>query len=176
MTLSPILSAPALIQFHMACALIALVLGPFVIHRAPRDRFHKIAGYVWVISMTCVAVSSLFIPSFGLKVIGHLGPIHGLAFLALWSLWTGMYSIYKRDIARHKAALKGLYWQGLAVAGLVNFIPGRAVNRALFPETPMMGVGVIVIGAVALLAFNISMSRKDRAQRRGILVRSHQVA
>lgn len=163
MTLDPLLNAAPLIQFHAGSALLAIALGPVAIHRARRDRLHKAVGYVWVLAMLSVALSAFLIPSFGLAVVGHLGPIHLLAMLALVSLWQGMRAILRGDVRAHRLAMRGLYYQGLAIAGLVNFLPGRRVNRAVFPEHPELGLVVIGLGLGALFWFRW---RKDWGARR----------
>jgi len=151
MSLTPLANAPLLIQFHVFFALIALVLGPIAIHRKSRDRIHKITGYFWVLGMLGVAGTATFIPSFDLAFIGHFGPIHLFVVLTFWSIYRGMRAIYQRDFRAHEAALKGLYWQGLAIAGLFNFIPGRTVNRMLFShDLQFLGWGIIAAGGLAL--------------------------
>ena len=50
-----------------------------------------------------------------------------------------------------RAALRSLYWQGLAIAGLFNFLPGRMVARSVFPNAPEIGIAIIVFGAIALI-------------------------
>lgn len=151
MTFSPIINAPLLIQVHALCALIALVMGPLAIYRKRRDRLHKTVGYVWVVAMFSVATTALFIPSHDLAVIGPLGPIHLFVVLTYWGLWNGMSSILRGDIVRHRAALRSLYWQGLAIAGMFNFLPGRMVARSVFPNAPEIGIAIIVFGAIALI-------------------------
>lgn len=153
MSYIPILQAPGLIQFHACVAMVALILGPIAIHRKRRDRLHKVIGYVWVLAMLAVAISALFIPSFDLALVGHLGPIHLLALLALFSVAQGMLAIWRRDLRTHERAMSGLYYQGLLIAGLFNFLPGRVVNRTLFPDIPEAGIAVILVGGAALIWF-----------------------
>ena len=84
MTLAPFFDAPIYIQLHASNATLALILGPFVILRTARDRLHKVGGYIWVLAMFVVAVSSFWIKEFGL--IGPFSPIHLLSAFTLWSL------------------------------------------------------------------------------------------
>lgn len=148
MTLTPLLTAPPHIQIHAFAALLAVVLGPYAILRRRRDRLHRVAGYVWVGAMATVALSSFTIWSFGM--IGPFSLIHLLSILALWSLWTGMRAVFRGDIAAHRAAMEGLYWRGLLVAGVFNFLPGRTLNRMVFADRPELGQAVIVAGLAAL--------------------------
>lgn len=160
MSLEPITNAPTIIQFHVVCALIALFLGPVAIWRKSRDRVHKISGYIWVLGMLGLAITGLMIPAFDMVIIGTFGPIHAFSILALWSIWVGMRAIWRKDIARHEAALKGLYYQGLLIAGLFNFIPGRTINRAVMGEYWEMGWFVIVAGGVGLVILAVQQRQK----------------
>lgn len=150
MTLVPYLSAPAVIQFHIVVATLSLVLGPVALFRRRRDRVHKVLGYVWVAAMAAVALSAFFIHSF--PIIGPFSPIHLLAVLTLWSLWTGVRAAIARDIHRHQIILRSLYWRGLIIAGLVNFMPGRATNAVFFEGHEQAGWVVIVLGGAMIVA------------------------
>lgn len=165
MDFAPFLNLPFNIQLHVCAALLAIAIGPFAILRPRRDRLHKGLGYVWVLAMLTVALSGFSIPSFGLAVLGHLGPIHLFAVLTLFSLWKGIAAIFRGNITAHRAWLTGLYWQGLLVAGLVNFLPGRAVNRTLFPDTPQTGYAVIALGGALLLWFRVIGPNLHRGRR-----------
>ncbi len=153
MTLDPFLAAPVHIQIHAAAAVLAIGLGPLAILRRRRDRLHKIAGYTWVAAMLVTALSAFTITSFG--VVGPFSPIHLLAVLALWSLWRGMAAILRGDVRLHRTVMESLYWRGLILAGLFNFLPGRTTSRAIFPEMPEAGYAVIVFGLVVMFRSEI---------------------
>jgi uncharacterized membrane protein len=155
MDFQPFLDLPANIQVHVFAALLSICLGPFAILRNRRDRLHKMAGYVWVLAMLTVAMTALFIPSFGVAVLGHFGPIHLFVVLTLVSLFMGMRAIYRGDITAHRSWLSGLYWQGLLLAGLFNFFPGRMTNETLFPGHPERGYVVLVLGGAVMIWFRI---------------------
>jgi uncharacterized membrane protein len=163
MTFAPFLDAPSYIQIHAAAAAVAVFLGPFVLLRNRRDRLHKTSGHVWVLAMLVVAVSSFWITEFGL--IGPLSPIHLLSVLTLWSLWEGMRHALAGRIDLHRRVFQNLYWRGLLIAGLFNFLPGRATNRSVFPETPEAGWLVIALGLTLILG--------DLARRRIRDIRRH---
>ena len=149
MTLAPIFEASIFIQLHVVAACLALLLGPVVLYRRKGDRRHKQLGYVWVVTMLIVATSSWFITSFG--IIGPFSPIHGFALLTYWSIWRAMRDIYAGNIKGHEQALRSLYWNGLIIAGGANFLPGRVLNRMVFPEIPSLGWVAILLGATSLL-------------------------
>ena len=161
MTLEPFLEAGPVIQMHVVTATLALVLGPFALWRKRRDRVHKVLGYTWVTAMTAAALSALAIPShftpFG------AGPIHLLALYALWGLHIAMRAVWRRDITEHRLVMENIYVRGLALAGALNFLPGRSTQRSLIPETPELGY--VIIAVVLIWAFAPLVQRSSVFQR-----------
>lgn len=153
MSLAPFLDAPMQIQVHAFAALTAVTIGPIALYRRQRDRIHKYVGYVWVLAMLTVAVSAFFIHSFA--VIGPFSPLHGFAVVTFWSLWTGMRHIYAGRVRAHQATFRSLYWFGLMLAGLANFLPDRRANEVLFSGQDGLGWIAIATGAagIAWVAF-----------------------
>lgn len=149
MTLDPILFAPLVIQLHVAAALPALVLGPFALFRNRRDRWHRRLGYAWVISMLALAVSGLFIPA-GFAFVGPFGPIHLFSLLAIWGVLDGVRLIRRGDLQGHRIAMQSVWFGAVGITGLLTLVPGRAMNRVLFGETPQTAYLVIGLGLVAL--------------------------
>jgi uncharacterized membrane protein len=149
------------IQIHAAAATVAVLLGPLPIYRKRRDRLHKVAGYIWVTAMLAVAVTAFFIHSFA--VIGPFSPLHGFALLTLWSLWRGIDAARRGDIVVHEATLRSLYWFGLLIAGLANFLPDRRINQMFFDGQDQLGWIVIALGGAALvgLALKGRLGRPD---------------
>lgn len=141
--------APLAVQIHAISALIALLLGPFVIFRKKRDWLHKRLGYIWVTEMVSAAVSSFWITSpFGL--IGPFSPIHALSVWALWTVWTAVGHARAGRIGQHSAELKGLYFYGVGIASTLTLLPGRRLNAILFGENEVLGLWAM--GAIAGLA------------------------
>ena len=146
LTFEPLLTAAPIVLTHTALALIALLLGPFVLWRNARDRVHKVLGYVWVSALTGAALVSFGITS-PFTPLG-LSPIHLLSVYALYGLWVAMRAIWRRDIALHRHVMQALYVRGVALAGAFNFLPGRTMQRTLIPDVPEAGYAII--GIVAL--------------------------
>ena len=144
MSLSPILDAPFEIQIHVLFAIVSVFLGPFALLRQRRDRLHKVLGYIWVIAMAGLALSSFFIHTF--QVIGPFSPIHLFAVFTLWSLWVGVRHAIRGQFDLHRIVFRNLYWYGLLVAGTLNFIPGRLMNQAAFGDNGVLGFAVIGAG------------------------------
>lgn len=161
MSFAPFLAASPTIQIHAIAATLALVLGPVAIYRDRRDALHKWIGYIWVIAMLCTALSSFGIRAYA--VIGPFSPIHILSCLAIWSIWVGMRYIYRGNIRAHRKTFQSLYWNGVLVAALFNFLPGRIVNRLFFNDA--REIGWVVIGAGgAFLVGRILLSRQSFAR------------
>lgn len=158
MTLAPYLTAAPNIQLHIVLALVSLILGPVALYQRKKNRTHKIVGYIWVVSMAGVALSSFTIHGFG--VIGPFSPIHGLAIFTLWSLYAAIRHVIAGRISLHRLVMRNLYWYGLIVAGLFNFLPDRATNHAFFPENPHLGYMVIGLGVSALVLNTIRQKRR----------------
>ena len=158
MTLTPLFDASLQIQIHVCAALVSVFLGPFVLLRKRRDRVHKVMGYVWVVAMAVVALSSFAISEFA--VIGPFSPIHGLAVLTLWSLWAGVRHAVQGRIAAHRIVFRNLYWYGLLVAGTLNFLPGRRMNEVVFGGQDTLGLWLIAaVGCAVALRFGLGRRR-----------------
>ncbi|MEX3016186.1 DUF2306 domain-containing protein [Gymnodinialimonas hymeniacidonis] len=142
--------APLAVRVHIGAALAAITLGPVAIFRHSRDWLHHGAGALWVFVMGVLAISGLLIPASLFPLIGPFGPIHLLSLWALWSLSVGLAALWRGQRAKHGAEMRALYWQGLALAGLLTLLPGRRLNRLLFGEVPMMGLWIICLVALAL--------------------------
>jgi len=152
MTFAPLLDAPAIIQLHVATALLSVVLGPVAILRRSRDIVHRTAGRVWVVSMAITAGSSFWISE--TRMIGPFSIIHVLSVVTLFGLVNAVRAIRAGDVARHGATMRALYAQALMLAGAFTFFPGRRMSEAIFPGMPLLGLAVVLAvaaGAVWLL-------------------------
>lgn len=164
LTLQPLLDADPTIQLHVLAASAALLLGPLALYRKRRDRVHKITGYVWVLAMGMVALSSFWIHTF--PMIGPFSPIHLLAIFALWSLYEGMRHVFAGRIREHQEVMRSLYWHGLLLAGAFNFLPGRVMNRMIFGDMPQLGYVVLALGLAGIFAHGVLGWVKRRAPAR----------
>jgi uncharacterized membrane protein len=168
MSFEPLLDASMTVQVHLMFALLALVLGPVALWRKRRDRVHKMVGYVWVSAMIGAAVSALFLRSAFSPVF--FGPIHLLSFFVFWSLWDAIRAIRRGDVRRHAEEMRSLFSRGLVLAGGLAFLPGRVLNEAVFPNVPLLGVGVSCAAAVwafaPLVRRRISRGRVGRRDGR----------
>jgi uncharacterized membrane protein len=147
MTLAPLLDAPALIQLHVAAALLAVVLGPVAVLRRSRDIVHRTAGRVWVVSMAITAGSSFWISEN--PMVGPFSVIHILSVITLFGLVGAVHAIRAGDVARHGAIMRALYAQALMLAGAFTFLPGRRMSEAVFSGTPWLGLAAMLAVAAA---------------------------
>jgi uncharacterized membrane protein len=147
MTLAPLLEAGPVLQWHVASALPALILGPVAIYRKSRDVWHRVGGVLWVLAMFSTALSSFFIHD--ARVRGPFSPIHLLSVLTLVGLVQGVRHMRAGRFRAHGRIMKGLYVQALILAGAFTFLPGRRMSAAFFPEAPQAGFwGVLAFGIV----------------------------
>jgi uncharacterized membrane protein len=146
MSPEPLLAAPAVIQVHVAAALLSVALGPVAILRRSRDAVHRIAGRLWVASMAVTAGSSLLIHED--PMFGPFSIIHVLSVITLVGLWQAIGAIRTGQVARHGATMRALYAQALMLAGAFTFLPGRRMSRSLFPERPWTGFAIMLTVAV----------------------------
>ena len=133
MSLTPLLSAPAVIQLHAFAAMGAFVLG-IVQFTAPKGTIpHRTVGWIWVALMTIVAVSAFFIHNpRGWGLWGLFGPIHLLAILVLVLLPIAVGYARNHRVSGHSKTMIGLFLGALLVAGAFTFLPGRIMHAVAF--------------------------------------------
>lgn len=147
MTLAPILSASPVIQVHVICAILAVLLGPLALLRRSRDRWHRRLGQAWVAAMAGTALSSFWINE--ARMLGPFSVIHLLSVATLWGLWEGVAAARAGRIAQHRVIMLRLYGFAILVAGTFTLMPGRRMSETLFPGAPM--AGFVAVAAVAAL-------------------------
>lgn len=151
MTLLPLLNAPLIVQLHVAAAVPALFIGPFALFGRTSWRWHKITGYIWCVAMVAMALTALFIPSFDLAIIGHLGPIHIFSFVTLWGVTRGIWLARDGQIAAHRISMKWTWFGAMGATSLLNFLPGRTINRMVFDGPSDAGLLVIAAGCIVMV-------------------------
>lgn len=165
MTLELIMSAPGVVQFHLGSAIVAVGLGPVALYRSSRDRWHKLTGYVWAGAMLALAVSGFFMHT--LAIIGPFGPIHLFSVFTIFSLWRGYVLIRARRIADHARWMRNFFWNAIGFAGVLAFLPGRTLNRAVFAAQPELAYW-FVTGCLAVgLAWMATSKGRGRTKPTG---------
>jgi uncharacterized membrane protein len=149
MTLLPLLSAPPIIQVHVICAILAVVMGPPALVRRSRDRWHRGLGQVWVAAMAGTAVTSFFINE--ARIVGPFSAIHVLSVITLAGLWQGVSAARAGRIAEHRVVMLRLYTFAVLTAGTFTLLPGRRMSESLFPAAPWAGfIAVSVVAALGI--------------------------
>lgn len=117
------------IKIHLYTALAALVLGAVLMTARKGRTFHRIAGWMWVALVMTTAVSTLFITSLspGRWSLIHLFTGWTLIILPLAVIWAK-----RRDVARHRRAMMGLFYGAFAINLAFAFIPGRTMWNLFF--------------------------------------------
>ncbi len=151
MTLLPLLEANPAIQIHAISAIAAALLGALVLWRRKGTALHKALGRIWIVLMLVTATSALFIHE--IRLIGPFSPIHLFSLFTYVSIVQGLYAIMvKRDVARHRAEMQGLYVGALMLAGAFTLLPGRRMHMVLFgPQAGWLesGISIALVLAVA---------------------------
>jgi len=146
-------NASLAIQVHVVAAILAFLIGGYVLIRRKGDRLHRNLGKVWVALMALTALSSFAIHT--IRMIGPFSPIHILSVVTLGSLWIALRAARQRDIARHLNTMRGLYVFALIGAGAFTFLPGRLMNRLAFHgDHPLLGYAAV--GAAVLFALFVA--------------------
>ena len=137
MSLQPLLDAPLVIQVHAFGAITAFFLG-VVQFVAPKGTLpHKTIGVVWLLLMTAIAVSSIFVrPSLfpGLPITQWFSFIHIFTIVTLWGVIHGSYFLLRggSSLKNHSRPFRGIFIGGLVIAGAFAFLPGRIMGEVAF--------------------------------------------
>ena len=127
MTFSPLLNAPLAIQWHAIAALLALLLGIAQLLMLKGGLRHRIVGYVWLVAMVVVALSSFLIHE--IRLMGPFSPIHVLSIFTLVNVPIAVLAARRGNIRAHRKAMLSLFWLALVGAGLFTLLPAASWGR-----------------------------------------------
>jgi uncharacterized membrane protein len=127
--LAPLLQSPLVLQAHVAGATLAFAIGCVLLAGVKGRSMHRTLGYVWVAAMVVTAISSFFLK--GLNSDGF-SIIHALSAWTMIVLPMGLAAARRKNIAKHRKEMTGLFMGGLVVAGLFSFLPGRLMWHLFF--------------------------------------------
>jgi uncharacterized membrane protein len=129
-SLAPLLNAVPQIPIHAFAAMAAFVLG-IVQFAAPKGTLpHRTLGWIWVILMATVAVSSFWIHQ--IRLVGPWSPIHLLSIFTLITLPLAVWRARRHDVADHRRIMILLFSGALVIAGLFTLLPGRIMHAVVF--------------------------------------------
>jgi uncharacterized membrane protein len=130
MTLAPLLNASTTVQAHAFSAIAAFVLGVIQL-AAPKGTLpHRAGGWLWVMLMGLVAISSLWIHT--ICTFGPFSLIHGLSVLTLVSLPIAVIAARRHRVRDHRRTMRLLFAGALVIAGIFTFLPGRIMHDVVF--------------------------------------------
>jgi uncharacterized membrane protein len=130
MSLAPLLNASPVIQVHAFAAIGAFALGALQL-AAPKGTLpHRTVGWIWVVLMLAVAVSSFWIHE--IRLLGPFSPIHLLSILTLVTVPLAVLAARRHRVVTHRKAMTSIFLGALVVAGLFTFMPGRIMHQAAF--------------------------------------------
>ena len=130
MSLAPLLQASGTIPLHAVAAMAALALGT-VQFAAPKGTLpHRTIGWIWVVLMFAVAISSFWIHE--IRLVGPFSPIHLLSIFAPIMLVLAILHARRHNVSAHRKAMMSIFFGALVVAGLFTFLPGRIMHAVVF--------------------------------------------
>ena len=100
--------------FHTATALVALASGAAVLLRRKGTRWHRRAGWTYVVSMLVLNATALMI----YRLFGTFGPFHFAALLSLFTVLAGVFFAVRRR-PPGKWVEAHYYWMTFSYVGLV---------------------------------------------------------
>jgi uncharacterized membrane protein len=130
MTLAPLLNASIAIQLHAFAAIAAFALGLMQFARSKGTFSHRTFGWIWVMLMLIVAISSFWIHD--IKLWGIWSPIHILSVVTLVSLPLAVWMARKHNVRAHRYWMLGIFAGALVIAGIFTFVPGRIMHGVIF--------------------------------------------
>ena len=125
-----LLSQSQPIPLHALAAIVASLLGAIQLLSRKGTLIHKALGWVWVLLMLVVSVSSLFIHE--INMWGKYSPIHILSLWTIFCLLLAIYFVRIGNIKRHKQTMTVLYLLALILTGLFTLLPGRVMHVVIF--------------------------------------------
>ncbi|WP_296320533.1 DUF2306 domain-containing protein [Winogradskyella sp.] len=136
--------------FHFITSLLAMLSGAIVILNKKGTLFHKRVGYIYVVSMISLNVSSFFIINFGGFSVFHFFAILSLAtvlgaiiptvrrvknwfhyhfYFMSWSV-VGLYCAFWAEVGtRFVDNMRDFWWMVALATGVTAFIGAKIINK-----------------------------------------------
>lgn len=130
MSLAPLLDAAPAIPLHALAAMAAFVLG-LVQFAAPKGTLpHRTIGWIWVLLMVTVAISSFWIHT--IRLVGPFSPIHLLSIFTLVMVLLAVWRPHRHRVADHRRIMIMTFIGALVIAGGFTLVPGRIMHAVVF--------------------------------------------
>ena len=124
-----LVESPVVLKMHLAGALSAFGIGTALMMGVKGRGLHKRLGYAWVVAMAITAISSFFLTGLNGNSFSW---IHGLSAWTIIGLPMGIAAARRKDIAKHRKEMTGMFTGGMLVASLFTFLPGRMMWSIFF--------------------------------------------
>lgn len=114
---------------HLLIVLVPLALTPFQLLRPRGDRWHRVGGWIWAMTLFGAALIS-----FGVRVArpGQLSLIHVLSAVTVVAVPLMVLAARRHDLAHHRRAARLLVLGALLIAGWFTLMPGRLLGNWLW--------------------------------------------
>jgi uncharacterized membrane protein len=130
MSLAPLLDAAPAIPLHAFAAMTAFALGVVQL-AAPKGTLpHRTRGWIWVLLMLAVAISSFWIHQ--IRLVGPWSPIHLLSIFVLIMVPLGVWRAHRHRVTDHRRIMILIFSGALVIAGLFTLLPGRIMHAVVF--------------------------------------------
>jgi uncharacterized membrane protein len=130
MSLAPLLDAAPAIPLHAFAAMAAFALG-IVQFAAPKGTLpHRTVGWIWVLLMVAVALSSFWIDT--IRLVGPFSPIHLLSIFTLIMLPIAVWRAHQHRVTDHRRIMIMTFTGALVIAGAFTLVPGRIMHAVVF--------------------------------------------
>jgi uncharacterized membrane protein len=126
---SLVAAAPPAVRWHLAAIGIALAVGIVLFVGVKGRTVHRVLGWSWVLAMMTAVLSSFFI-----RIVNHgqFSFIHLLSGWTIVALPMGVAFARRHKVRLHARMMTGIFTGGLALAGLLAFMPGRLMWNIFF--------------------------------------------
>jgi len=132
MSLAPLFNAAPAIPLHALAAIAAFVLG-LVQFSAPKGTLpHRTIGWIWVLLMLTVAISSFWIQT--IRLVGPFSPIHLLSTFTLVMVPLAVWRAHRHRVADHRRIMIMTFIGALVIAGGFTLLPGRIMHAVVFGQ------------------------------------------
>jgi uncharacterized membrane protein len=132
MSLAPLLDAAPAIPVHAFAAMTAFALGVVQL-AAPKGTLpHRTLGWIWVLLMLSVAISSFWIHQ--IRLVGPWSPIHLLSIFVLITVPLAVWKAHQHRVADHRRIMISVFSGALVIAGLLALLPGRIMHAVVFGQ------------------------------------------
>jgi len=130
MSLAPLLDAAPAIPLHAFAAMAAFALG-IVQFAAPKGTLpHRTIGWIWVLLMVAVALSSFWIHT--IRLAGPFSPIHLLSIFTLVMVPLAVWRAHRHRVTDHRRIMIMTFTGALVIAGAFTLVPGRIMHAVVF--------------------------------------------